>query len=67
MKELRYQLDLLKAMNQKLSTKERMYHIICDTDAGAFLYYSFDKNEATTLGKWHEVFVFEIREAGDSV
>lgn len=65
MKELRYQLDLLKAMNQKLSTKERMYHIICDTVSGAFLYYSFDKNEIVTLGKWHDFFDFDIRDVRD--
>lgn len=65
MDELRYQLDLLKAMNQKLSAKERMYRIICDTVSGAFLYYSFDKNEIFTLGKWHDFFDFDIRDRKD--
>lgn len=60
MNELHYQLDLLKAMNQKLSTRDRMYHIICDTVSSAFLYYSFEKNEVTILGKWHDFFDFEI-------
>ena len=27
MNELRYQLDLMRAMNQKLSAKERMYRL----------------------------------------
>ncbi|MBR1931981.1 MAG: bifunctional diguanylate cyclase/phosphodiesterase [Lachnospiraceae bacterium] len=62
MNEMRYQLDLLKAMNQKLTAKDRMYHLICDTVSCAFLYYSFDKNELTTLGKWRDFFDFEIRE-----
>lgn len=62
MNELRYQLDLLKAMNQKLSAHERMYRIICDTVSSAFLYYSFEKNEVITLGKWHEFFDFDIRD-----
>ena len=31
MNELRYQLDLMRAMNQKLSAKERMYRLLCDT------------------------------------
>ncbi len=62
MNELRYQLDLLKAMNQKLTTKERMYHLICDTVSCAFLYYSFEKNELSTLGKWDEYFDFQIKE-----
>lgn len=56
MNELRYQLDLLKAMNQKLSEKERMYRLICETSDAAYLYYSFEKNEFTTLGKWNDFF-----------
>lgn len=66
MNELRYQLDLLKAMNQKLTTRDRMYHLICDTVSSAFLYYSFDKNEVLTLGKWHDFFDFDIREIRDT-
>ena len=31
MNELHYQLDLLKAMNQKLMEKEKMYQMITDT------------------------------------
>lgn len=65
MKELRYQLDLLKAINQKLAAKEKMYHMICDTVSGAFLYYSFDKNEVTTIGKWHDYFDFDVRDIKD--
>lgn len=62
MDELRYQLDLLKAMNQKLTLKERMYQLVCDTSECAYLYYSFEKNEITTLGKWNEFFDFDIRD-----
>lgn len=65
MNELRYQLDLLKAMNQKLSTKEKMYRLVCDTSENAFLYYSFEKNEVTLLGKWSSFFDFTIKEAKD--
>lgn len=62
MEELRYQLDLLKAMNQKLSAKEKMYRLVCDTSYNAFLYYSFEKNEIITLGKWDSFFDFKITE-----
>ncbi len=61
MNELRYQLDLLKAMNQNLTVKERMYRLISDTTQCAFLYYSFEKNEITTAGKWNEFFDFDIK------
>lgn len=62
MNELRYQVDLLKAMNQKLSAKERMYQLVCNTTDCAFLHYSFEKNEITLLGKWKNFFDFEITE-----
>lgn len=62
MNELHYQLDLLKAMNQNLMEKERMYRTVCESAVGAFLYYSFGKNRVTTLGQWKEFFPFEIRE-----
>ncbi len=65
MNELRYQLDLLKAMNQKLSTREHMYRQVCDTADCAFLYYSFEKNEVVVLGKWKEFFDFDILEIKD--
>ena len=38
MNETQYQMDLLKAMNQNLSTRDRMYRMICEMTGGAFLY-----------------------------
>ena len=38
MDELRYQVDLLSAMNQKLENEERMYRLLCATSTSAFLY-----------------------------
>lgn len=43
MNELRYQLDLMRAMNQKLSAKERMYRLLCDTMDYAYIYYSLKR------------------------
>ena len=60
MNEMHYQLDLLKAMNQKLSAKEKMYRLVCDTTSSAFLHYSFQKNEITLLGRWDSYFPFKI-------
>ncbi len=60
MSELLYQLDLLKAINQKINKKDRMYRLVCDQMEGVFLYCSFEKNEVVTLGKWSELFSFEI-------
>lgn len=65
MNELHYQLDLLKAMNQKLTEKERMYSKVCESAAEAFLYYSFGKNLTFTLGQWTEFFDFDIKDVRD--
>jgi diguanylate cyclase (GGDEF)-like protein len=62
---MRYQLELLKATNQKLSTKEQMYRRICDTSNNAYLYYSFHKNEVVTLGRWNAFFDFQITDWKD--
>lgn len=60
-----YQLDLLKAMNQNLSAKDRMYRLVCDMADGAFLYFDVGKNEFTSIGKWEEYFGFTIAEKRD--
>ena len=65
MDELRYQVDLLKAMNQKLSGREKMFRLVCDTSNNAFLYYGFEKNEVITLGIWDEFFSFRVKEISD--
>lgn len=43
MNELHYQLDLMRAMNQKLSDREKMYRLLCDTMDYAYIYYSLRK------------------------
>ncbi len=67
MNELHYQLDLLKAMNQKLTSKEKMYKMICDTSNNAYLYYSFEKNEIVTMGCFQDFFSFEMQDIRDLV
>ena len=65
MNELHYQLDLMRAINQKLSDREKMYRLLCDTMDYAYIYYSFEKNSVTTLGKWDDFFDFQIRDRRD--
>ncbi len=62
MSELLYQVDILKAMNQKLSQKEKMYRTVMDTVDGAILYYSFETGELASLGCWKKYFGFEIQD-----
>lgn len=65
MDELRYQVDLLKAMNQNLSGRDKMFRLACDTSNNAFLYYDFDKCKFVTLGNWDTYFSFKIKEFKD--
>lgn len=65
MSELRYQLDLLKAMNQRLSGREKMYRFVCETSYSAFIYYSFEKKEMEILGKWDSFFDFKMKDLQD--
>lgn len=65
MDELQYQLDLLNAMNQKLSSDEKMFRMICSTSSGAFLYYNFEENTIRTLANWNRFFDVEIKELKD--
>lgn len=65
MNELHYQLDLLKAMNQKLAEKEIMYTRIFEFAEGAFLYQSFENNRITALGQWEKFFDFKVRDQKD--
>lgn len=65
MNELHYQLDLLKAMNQKLTERERMYTRVCESAEGAFLYCSFAHRTIFALGRWKDYFDFEIRQSKD--
>lgn len=66
MDELRYQVDLLSAMNQKLMNEEKMLRLICDTSNSAFLYVDFDENIIKTLANWNFFFPdVEIRDMKD--
>ncbi len=66
MDELRYQVDLLSAMNQRLKNDEKMYRLICDTSSNAFLYVNFIDNDIRTLANWEFFFPeVEIRDMKD--
>lgn len=56
MDDLRYQVDLLNAMNQRMQADERMYRLVCDTSSNALVYIDFTKNICKTLGDWDKFF-----------
>lgn len=66
MDELRYQVDLLGAMNQKLTNEEKMYQMICDVSGSAFLYINFTENQVRILGDWNFFFPdVEVKDVKD--
>lgn len=66
MEELRYQVDLLNAMNQRLTNDERMLRMICETSSSAFIYVNFRGNYVKTLANWKYFFPeIEVRDMND--
>lgn len=66
MDELRYQVDLLSAMNQKLENEERMYRLLCATSTSAFLYVNLLDGYIRTMGSWEQFFPeIQIRDVND--
>ncbi len=67
MDELRYQVDLLNAINQKLSNDEKMYRRICNTSNSAFIYQDLQEKSVRTAGNWSFYFDFTISDAKDII
>lgn len=65
MDEMHYQLDLLKAMNEKLLGNDKMFRMICGTSSNAFLFYSFKDHRFETLGSWEQYFEFPVQSVAD--
>lgn len=51
---------LIEEYQKKLDDIEKMYQMICDSTAQAFLYVSFAEKKVTLLGKWSSFFDFTI-------
>lgn len=67
MDEFRYQIDLLKALNQKLNSECNMYRSIVNTSSCAFLYYSYADDICVTEGNWDRFFDVEIKSYSDVI
>lgn len=65
MDELRYQIDLLSAMNKKLADREKMYRMICDMSSCAYLYISLKEQKVQVLGNWNAFFQFRVQNLHD--
>lgn len=67
MNDLRYQVELLSALNNKLTTKEKMCDFILNTSASAFVYQDFEDTQIQIMGNWEQFFDFNFRTASDFV
>lgn len=65
MNDLRYQVELLSALNNKLTTKEKMCDFILNTSASAFVYQDFEDSQIQIMGNWEQFFDFNFRTASD--
>ena len=65
MEELKYQVDLLNAMNEKLIRDEKMLRLICETSNSAFLYYNYEEQKLKTIANWDHFFDFTITDLHD--
>ncbi len=54
MDELKYQLDLLTALNEKLNGNERIYKMISDISGYSYIYINFEDHSSELLGCWEE-------------
>ena len=65
MDDLRYQVDLLTAMNQKLTGNEKMYNMICEGSQRAFLYINYVTNSIRQIGRWENFGDFRLSDSSD--
>ena len=55
MDELKYQLDLLNALNEKLNGNERIYKLISDISGYSYIYINYVDDTSELLGCWDEI------------
>ena len=67
MNDMRYQVELLNALNSKLTTKEKMCDFILNTSASAFIYQDFEESQIQIMGNWEQFFDFNFRTASDFI
>lgn len=65
MDEMRYQIDLLTALNENLTVNEKIYRLIFDNSFSAYLYYDFVNKQLRTLGNWKAFFSFDVKNTKD--
>jgi len=65
--DLKYQVELLTALNDKLTAKEKMCDFILNTSSSAFVYQDFEESQIQVMGNWEQFFEFHFRNTSDFV
>ena len=65
MDDLKYQVDLLNAMNRRLMDERKMLQLILDSSSSCYIYVNFKENMVRTLGSWSQYWDFEVKSVSD--
>ena len=65
MDDLRYQVDLLKAMNKKLIDENNALDLIAGSSNSAIVFYDFENDSIATYGAWDSFFDFKLSSCSD--
>jgi len=65
MGELQYQIDLLNAMNQKLTDNLEMYRKIYEMSENIYVYIDFEHHKIEKLGQFEQYFPFPLTSISD--
>lgn len=65
MDDLRYQLDMLTAMNKAYATNEKIYKLICEASKRVFIYYQPSTGIIKSYGHWNDYFDFPLNDYSD--
>ncbi len=65
MDDLRYQIDMLTAMNKTYVANEKIYKIICEASNKVFIYFSPESGLLKTFGHWNDYYDFILNDYSD--
>lgn len=65
MDDLRYQLDMLTAMNKTYAANEKIYKFICQASNRVFVYHNPQTGLLRSYGKWNDYFDFLLNDYTD--
>lgn len=67
MDDVRYQLDMLTAMNKNYAANEKIYKLICEASQKVFVYFNQETGLLRSYGHWNEYFDFVLNDYSDLI